>query len=261
MEKIIHVGLPKTATTTLQNGLFCRHSELFYFGRPVKTKAQGEFFNSIIYDDDIYFDTQGAKDTINRLLDEANQLGKKTFLLSHEYFVYVPNRASIANRLHQLFPDGQVLMVIRNQIDILSSFYAAKGRYLDPESVPPTYRRRHVSLEDWLDHCLEKTQQTFLGATMYGDIVNYYEKVFARPVRVLLFEDFVRKKEKFIASLADILGIDPEISYDLLDEVHENPRFGEPLVRYHQMRKNFFPNLSVSRALPLLRPVIRVRTH
>src|SRR5690606_1735922 len=116
----LHIGLHKTASTFLQDLLFPSLHGVVYISRPFT--ILNDHFNCLQYADDSLYDEKEIK-----LFFEEIDFDK--LLISDENFCGKPvslgysNRSMIAKRLHSLFPDAEVIIFLRNQLDLLYSLY------------------------------------------------------------------------------------------------------------------------------------------
>lgn len=138
-----------------------------------------------------------------------------------------------ARRLHELLPDAQILVVIRNQLTSVPSWYANHGAYL--KMVPRRYWRRYVSFDDWMNYCFEFIKYSPLDSYFYYRILGLYEKLFGKEnIHILFYEDFIRNTKQFIIDLCGILEIDAEEASRLLEGKRERRRNSMREFRYHK---------------------------
>lgn len=244
---VIHIGANKTASTTLQRQLFCRHSGLHYMGEDASGYAEyAHIVNSMVSDDDLYFPLEECTRLFARHREEEP---KKTLLYSNEDVMTSRLPAICAKRLHALLPDAEILLVIRNQYTAIPSFYANHGAFLKP--APPSYFRRYVSLEDWVQYQTMFIKYGAFAGYMYDKLLTVYADLFGRErVHVLLFEEFVEDKPQFVKKLSEILAIDTDEAGKLLQVGHERKRFTGRMLAYNRFRTSFFWGVPLSHYLP-----------
>ena len=125
-----------------------------------------------------------------------------------------------ARRLREFLPDAEVLLVTRNQVTAVPSFYASHGAYLKP--APPRHFRRYVSFDDWMNYCIMFIKYSPLASFFYNRILNIYAELFGKNrIHVLLYEEFVADKPKFMERLGAILDIDAGTALKLVEGGHE----------------------------------------
>ncbi|GGA24450.1 hypothetical protein [Okeania sp. KiyG1] len=113
----IHVGLPKTATTFLQDKIFPRLNNTTLISRPYT--QQSKTFNQLQYADDCYYDPEEIK-------KEIGKIAASKILISDEIFCgtnLTINRTLIVRRLKQAFPQAEIIIFLRGQQSLLMSSY------------------------------------------------------------------------------------------------------------------------------------------
>ena len=134
MNEFIHIGCPKTATTTLQNNLFAQHPEIASIGKPYDSR-EGELATqmySLITKDDVNFDFNRCQQAISREKKSKYVDGVRVTMLSEEKIFVSPSFEEAARRLKKLFPTAKIIVTIRNQLDLIVSWYCQgcyNGRY------------------------------------------------------------------------------------------------------------------------------------
>ena len=244
---VIHIGANKTGSTTLQRCIFARSEGLVYLGEDCAGyENYRDILNSLVSDDDFHFDEERTREIFKRFISAC---GEKTFLYSNEDIMTSRVPSQCARRLHQFLPDAEILVVVRNQLTAIPSFYANHGAYL--KMVPRKYWRRYVSFGDWMGYCTEFIKYSPLDSYFYNKILTLYTSLFGREkIHVLLYEDFVNAKVKFIEDLCGILGIDKEEALMHLQERRERRRNTQREFRYHQFRTLFLRGRSLGGRLP-----------
>jgi hypothetical protein len=108
-----------------------------------------------------------------------------------------------AYRLHSIFPSAQILVVIRNQIDMLDSLYR---QYIQEGGT--------CSLERFLS--LGRPNRVFFSREYlrYDLLIEHYRALFGQQsVHVFLYEDLARSRSEFLARLFSAIGVE-KIPYD-----------------------------------------------
>lgn len=200
----VHIGLPKTASTWLQE-LFAGHPEICFVYKP-------KFFH---WDDcflrgkDFYLSLFKPNSASKIILDSDEQYSVgirhgsfgwdccykpqhfKEFAKRAREFFLPPDRELIAKRIYQTSPSAKIIMVLRNQPDWLISrykHYLIKG---EPRSFPEFVKDKSV-----------------LASAFYSPIVDLYLKLFGRGnVLVIFYEQLIGNPEKFLNKISDFMGI------------------------------------------------------
>ena len=234
---VLHVGVPKTGTTTLQRRLFAEHPGIVYLGKPYDRPGVDHTSNAAIAElvDLVWSSTHAeydqdraaallAKGRRGRglsgqgwrgLSDQKDPRGDRRddhppvgpIVLSEEALTQASggDRDLKARRLRRLFGRCRVLITIREQRDALRSGH----RWV--------YTRRLTDhrLDAWIDHCrayshrLGRPDDFPLRQYRYAEVVHTYHRLFgAERVRVMAMEQLRDDPAGFSRSLTDWLGVD-----------------------------------------------------
>ncbi|VEP12699.1 conserved hypothetical protein [Hyella patelloides LEGE 07179] len=215
----IHIGIPKTATTYLQNQIFPHIKSAYYVGRPYT--QENHAFNLLQYADNTLFKPikfANELDKINKLASD-----KEYILISDEKFFGLTtcnfiNRSLIAERLSSAMPNAEILIFIRNQEDFILSMYKQHvkmgmvDRLLDKSYVYS--KGSGFDLDKWqsgvrsfdLKNRFISHQSFFnIENLRFNEIIAYYEKMFPK-VHVFLYEQFKYDPESIYKRLSQIFS-------------------------------------------------------
>ncbi len=199
-EMLLHIGYHKTATTWLQRHVFDRSSGSF--ASPCSFLDQ---VDHLVKPHPLEWDEAAAR----RFFDErvrAIEADGLVCAMSNEAFSGNPHGGSfqsveIARRLHALFPDAKVLIVIRRQADhVLSSYKQyvprggclAPGRYFDPP-------------RNWF-----RIPGFRYGHFAHDQLIRLYQELFGRDrVMVLPYEWLVQDSDDFLQRICSFSGACP----------------------------------------------------
>jgi hypothetical protein len=219
----IHVGFPKTASTTLQRHLFARHSGLGYLGKPFsETMAQVE--ESILrLDSFLYQESKAGLQDLVR--DEISKSQHDKLLISHEGFLRNTryghhDLGTTAQRLHQVFAEGlgpdstvRIIVNLRKQPDLILSHYAH------------FIRGSQDDFDSYVETILKNPHYDFPSSLYYYELLSYYADLFGKDnINVVIFECLQRNREQFVGELSAILGIDAAESGRLLEGKHQKQK-------------------------------------
>lgn len=198
---VLHIGLHKTATGTLQRQFFPACSDLNLLTTQIPEMR--EFVHYVTRCDPIYFDAVKAAEILSTVLDQ-----KRPNMLSNESLSGPPyagaieggldHRSPVLSNLRTVFQKARVILVLRRQDAMVKSFYR---EYL--KSGGTRKIGRFYGLEG-----------TSKPALMSLDRFNYYPyakevlKLFPSGVLILTFEEFVHDQQVFLKKLTDFIGID-----------------------------------------------------
>lgn len=205
---LVHVGYPKTATTTLQNTVFSKLPGLRYLGKPF-SRALQRVEESIIVDDDAAFarklpDYRG-------LFAEALSDRPCAAALSHEGLLrYNRHHARggnplartcsrVADVLTGMADRTRILLTIRRQEDLVISFCQHF----------PVLEETGLGFHEYLATALEAPDEGLLGSLRYDRIAGLYADRFGREnVIVLPYEELVQDAARFSVVVAEAIGAD-----------------------------------------------------
>ncbi|TCS70986.1 hypothetical protein EDC61_1121 [Sulfuritortus calidifontis] len=236
----IHIGIEKTATTTLQEFLFSCHSEISYLGRPYRQELQ-DLMVAVYRHDTILYDAPRWAAVARAELDRVRVEGK-IIGLSEEFLAswITHDLGLVATRLKQLFGTVKIVITIRRQIELLSSLY-----------VDTIKARPYQQFESWLDNGLNVEKGGAFKLYDFESLAKYYELVFGEgSVGIFVFEEMVNDFEIFCRRLSAFLGIDAEEAIALMRGKHANTRKSGRLVKYKAWRSRFLPGIQFSSLVP-----------
>lgn len=244
---VVHIGANKTASTTLQRCLFSQHAGLDYLGHDGQGfEEYGDLVTSLTADDDLYFPRERCGELFGSYKERNAQ---KTLLYSDEDIMTSQIPMMCARRLYEFFPEAEILVVVRNQMTAIPSYYANHGVHLRP--APPSHFRRYVSFDDWMNFCHMFLSRSPLAGFFYDRILCLYAELFGKEkIHVLFFEEFVKDKRSFVDKLCQTLNIDLESAMDLLSGAHERKRRSEREIKYLRFRNIFFWDIPVLKRVP-----------
>ncbi|MBI9074128.1 MAG: hypothetical protein JEZ02_01870 [Desulfatibacillum sp.] len=219
----IHIGLPKCASTSLQQNLFSKHPDIEYWGIPWKEDRITSLMACLHQHDSLDFER----------VDKHVELSPdKPNVISYERFSsdFNPDRKETAKRLKEVFGDSEVLLVIRNQVDQMESLYK---QYL--RGVPKA--RAWCTFNEYLEACYcryfwedplmrSRYQENFSHVTTMNrlsmlrsnDLVNLYSSYFGKEhVHILVFEELKVNRQAFMEKLCRIIPMDLDKALTLIN--------------------------------------------
>lgn len=237
LDTVIHIGFPKTGTTTLQKHLFSRHSQVHYLGKPYASEEITGHILNLVMEESLTYDGSFLGAYLEGEIEKGIRGGKKVLVFSDELLVSASktrDKGVVAARLKELFQGGKIIVTLRNQYEMLKSAYINGGRLL--KNVPSRYKGRAIGFDEWLEMSFERPGRSYIGNIRYIDTLDYYVGLFGREnVCVLLFEEFLARKEDYIKKLGDFMGIDTGEALQWLGEKHENKRLLQSQVDFELM--------------------------
>jgi hypothetical protein len=124
----------------------------------------------------------------------------------------------LAYRLGAAFDDPLVLIVVRNQLSFLKSFYVQLMKSDGLRAYPPD------GINEWIRTAINNVSyRSLLNLLKYDEMYEaYVNEMGAERVSVLYFEDLLRDWEEFARSMARILDVDEAKAVELLENEHRN---------------------------------------
>lgn len=194
MRPLLHIGYHKTGTSWLQQCVFSNPEAGFTKIAGLRTLARANPFA---------FEPEGIRAEVKRKIGRA-QARDLIPVLSNERLSGHPHSGGydskiIADRLAAVFPNARVLVVIREQADMLTSIYkqylkkGGAGSFRQYVTAPPDAGRMPLFRFDFLE---------------YHRLVGYYQELFgATNVLVLPYELLATQPDVFLEQIGGFLGV------------------------------------------------------
>lgn len=201
MNTIIHIGYPKTASSWLQDEYFPKVKNCSVISR--KT-IQHCFLEPGAFE----FDYDNTRNEFQKvpgkhlilsdelLLGRLRPGGVKGFLTKE-----------VANRLKEVFPEAQIIIFIRNQVDMIVSAYLqyvrSGGNYsISKFMFPDNYKGSRSN----------KLVLLGLDYFLYHHVINYYKSLFGeKQVHIFLYEDLESNSREFIKKFSEQFQLQVDI--------------------------------------------------
>jgi hypothetical protein len=257
----IHLGLPKTASTTLQTQLFEHHSQLHYFGKFTKGGVHQPVRPAFLAKQ-VKILHAGADNILEQSIPDQLAYAAKhklTPLLSQEGLANgTPERKrEQAQRFKETFGPCSAILVLREPTSFIQSFYTQqlvnfhtisfgqRAQWMQQLGKPP----RYFDVNQWLDLCWnpQNPPQKILSTADTADI---FADVFGREnIHLFIFEELVQTPERFLKRLSDCLNIDTAESIQLTLRKRVNDRITADIVdQIKTMEKSFMQRHRFRRA-------------
>jgi len=196
---IIHIGYHKTATSWFQKSFYPLVQNAVFMDRKRVRKA---FLNTTAFK----FDPDKAKQFLHV---EGRPVICEEDLCGHfdNGGLLEALSKDVAYRLHAVYPDAQIVIFIRNQLDMIRSTYLqyvrtggtwSLKRFLFP------YEQDRVYAARWY-----KKPMLTLDHFAYRDLIGHYREVFGKSnVHVFCYEAFAADTHNFISDYARRFDLD-----------------------------------------------------
>ena len=196
MKKYIHIGYPKNFSTSLQRSFFAIHPEVLHLGigcHKSNVKYITPEVSSIIemyirYSNNSIFQDHAERiqSTFNHFFEKAkrlpeiNAVGISAEILSIGFSSQDVDTFEKANRLHKIFgSDTEIIIIIRNQMALLKSFYSELVRL----GYPYSYARYNEFMYKF--HV-----STFTSDLRYDRTIKHYMSLFGEEnVKIIVSEE------------------------------------------------------------------------
>src|SRR3972149_8262533 len=221
---IVHVGLPKTANNFLKERFFPTLKDLCFCD--IKTTHKN-FMDYFYFVGDFEFDPSYARRLLRESSNPAN--AGLPHVLSSEGFSGTPWNGAILrkrnfDRIAHIFENPHIVIVLRNQADMLQSLYL---HYIKHGATVPwrAFLRDQKHNLVWARDYLK-----------YGYQVKYLIDIFGKDrVTVLFYEDFRGQPIGYLNQWCDILGVQRDCWETSILSHRDNPSISPafvPLMRF-----------------------------
>ncbi len=236
----IHVGLPKTASTLLQEIVFPALKPVIYVSRPYT--QENHAFNKLQYTDDSLYAAEELRDEINNIiaLEPGNKVLISDELLSGAPFYNFINRGLIAKRLAEILPHAEVILFLRGQKDIIRSLY---NQYVKIGWFTDELNSRFISSpgqgfelsdfvkgkRDWNIHNRFINHQSFMNQChfLFYELVKLYDDNFSK-VHLFLYEDLLTRPGTVLSRLEELFEAQlPETVLQRVKTTDVNPKLSK----------------------------------
>jgi hypothetical protein len=237
----LHVGLPKTGTTTLQNTLFSQHTGVCYLGKFADRKGdKGCATNDVYYAlRPIFWQRSETTDpawTRSVLRDISQRQGAdKPLLGSWEALLIKPPKEfqAMLCEAQEVLGDVRVMATLRNPLKRLPSAYLHALRacarlgwhYSIPEGGV------FMSFDDWLIGA-HREPGAHDPRFDFAANLRFAVKLLGRDkVGVFLLEDMIENRDAFFADMQDFMGV-ARVSAERIENKHLNKAFTNAELEY-----------------------------
>ena len=231
---ILHIGYPKTATTTLQHNLFkSLHDE----GK-IEWLHGNAFFNDNTL---LNFSCENVlkaltgqkvetftKDDVERELAEMDKITKDVSVISDEDLVFkfpgfswangqdaLENAEKLKRIFTPYFDKIEILIGLRAQETIIQSYFLQCHTLIENE------KQNYKDIGVFLKENFLKPESPFFFN--YNNLIEEYERVFEKNnVHLLIFEDLIKDKAYFYSSLSELFLLEEDKVRSLFEKSVKN---------------------------------------
>ncbi len=243
---VLHTGIPKTGSTTLQEAVFFRHSQVFYLGKQDTSLASRGCRSEALYDllDPILWHPKPDTDwesVLQRFDTEvlAQASPEQVAVASWEGLGMLKAKAysGLLARFGRLSPDFRLLQVQRNPEDWLTSRYLQRLRshYASKKQEAPGFGRPWFSFDSWMESQLERFGSLETWLSQAPKMQAALAQLGRTNLKVMLFESLKADPVAFYRELSEFVGIDADETLALIEGEHSNTRVTE--AQYAHIRR------------------------
>ena len=238
---VIHIGMPKTATKTLQWRLFIGHSEIYFLGRfdgpgPKYQKYRKKYdycrdvlvqslMNEIAYGRVGNPNYEKCKKILAKILATASENNLLPVWSWESYTTdCLQNNKVRAHNLKMVFGKAKIIINIRNPIGLIESAYFQQLKKHNAGSIRNfRFLPYYQTINNWLR---DNYDGQILNHLQYAETIQAYIEEFGKEnVHVFLFEDLIDNQRNYFIRLCDAMGINSEEGIMLCSEKVENARW------------------------------------
>lgn len=234
----IHIGMPKSASTTLQRYFINGLQNIEYIGPEAYSEGY-RLFLEIMNKDDLSFNfnliQQGFLDHLNHqnpvIFSSEFACGLRSVFLSGQ----VQSRTTVCDRFAKLTPQAKILIILRNQFDLHKSLHA---QLLRNESTFLDINK--FTLDAWMEKNINLHKQHWASVFDFADyypLVKMYQRKF-KHVKIVFFEEIIKNMESFVNdNLISFLDLkDSNIKSQFINKI-ENTRHNTTSIKTNDLIK------------------------
>ena len=232
LNPIIHIGYNKTGTTWFQNNFFPLVENATLLNRELvhKLLVRTNYFT---------FNASEVRSVLNKQTEKRIIISEEEFSLTARAKPYI--KTALIKQLHQVYPNAQIIVFIRNQVDRLLSLYLY---YLKQNGGTFSFQN-FIFKKNWLKTNLIDLK---LENSKYHYFLDFISEVFGQSnVHIYLYEEFANNNISFLSNFCNAHTLDVDLNR--INYSRENKA----------LKKNFIP---VARYINLFtKPRIADRSH
>lgn len=242
---LLHVGLSKTGTTTLQRALFANHPEISYLGKYVPSKAPKgclsqdvyDFLNPLLWD----FSRPLDVDTSRMILEQKIMPTvdpRRLMVASWEGMAdhHVKNHTELMNRLKSVFGPYRLMITVRNPLLWILSLYLQhlQGNFIYQNRTRWMGKAPYIDLDEWLTRMVQTAGSLDAVFSYYRNIQVAVDLLGQENVGVFVFEELIEDPERYFGAVCAFMGIDVAKGLELTRQQHLHPRITQDQLEFLQ---------------------------
>jgi hypothetical protein len=239
LDFVLHVGLPKTGTTSLQRNLVAKHSGIYYLGkrscfRAIKGCSSPQILqllHPLLWDHSIPFDQAASRQLWSQLRQEFG--GLKTPVASWESLSKqsMEDFQESLRRIIATFGACRLIICLRNPMRLIPSLYLQHLRNIRYSPHPSKRINWYLEFDQWME--LQSEQGFLQNQLAYGDRIRLAsESLGVKNICVLLFEDLCEDQDQFTRMVCRFMEVNAEEGVKWMRLPSENLRLTEGQLRF-----------------------------
>ncbi len=253
---VVHVGMPKTGTKTLQRCLLSRHAQVDYLGTytgkgtPFRQCRDSEIESLMA---ELLWDHSESPDweLCHRIVRESITPMKDQGLVpvwSWESLIENSHRVQRlrAENLKKALGSCRIIVTVRHPFKLIESLYlqllkrdnvGSHAKYGSPI--------RYQSLDEWLTETWETEALPPKVHLEYAQSIQMFAEVFGQEnVGLFLFEDLVNTPEEYYRSICEFTGVDATSAWQHVSGEKQNQRWTvDQIERLKSISESFVKSL------------------
>ncbi len=238
---VLHTGMTKTASSTLQNAVLSQHSGIHYLGKIIKNGVAkgcvntGMFYTlrPVLWDHKEDFDPEATSARLRREIEAAGAQDKVVVGSWEALGGISPARyGQVLSRANSLGFELKVMVAMRNPLTWLTSQYLQEmqGHFIRANRDKYFRKRPYLPFDGWL-----KEREKMGGG--FEEIFNHANNIRVavdllgeERVSVVVFEELKVNAHAYYRQIAEAIGVDAEETLRLADGAFSNPRLTQAQV-------------------------------
>jgi len=234
MKTILHLGLPKTGSSFLQNDVFSKLKKVnIVFKFRFMQEAYDDWLYNIVTDINKPIRQEEVNEKLSNYFvnNEINLISNEMFYCGHKgMFQKVDNRLKVLNRIYQIFPDAKVILAIRNKKTLLLSWYK---QYIASGGI--------LSFDEFIEDIMNLEKLNY--EPYINKLADYYGK---ENLYIFSFEDLLKNTNQIISEICNFIGCEVPV-YKIRKR---NVGYGKNELKASLILNRFFKNKNSNNGLP-----------
>jgi len=254
---LLHIGLPKTGTTTIQEALFAKHSQIYYLGKNSEEFnhpmgcTTGETYiilRPLLWGvarpfDHCKISSLYKRHLLPNMTDDKVMVGSWEGLGERTAEINV----EMMKRALSVFGSCRIMITLRNPLTQITSQYLQhlRGHFVE-RNRGIMGRSVFLEFEEWYDRFLAK-RRSVSHLYCYSETIRAARSLLGKEnVGVFLFEELIENPSGYYRSICTFMGIDAEEGLMLVHKKHFYKRISQQQVEWlRKMNSSFWKKMAL----------------